>query len=232
MHRGLPWIENPSFGWSSVPGSSAEESACNAGGLSSIPGSVRSAAEEITYPLYSWASLVVQMVKNLPQSWRPVFNPWVGKIPWRRTWQPTPVFLPGESPWTEEPGRLQSMGPQRVGHDWMTKHSIAHICFITSPRFPGIYPINACLVSFFSQNSEVDDKLYGYYWVFPSYEILELVWSLPTKCPHTSLIWAFFLAPILFPAFTIRLLEKVICTPFLLYYILFFPQLTGHSLLP
>ena len=34
----------------------------------------------------------------------------VGKIPWRRSWQPTPVFLPGESPWTEEPGRLQSMG--------------------------------------------------------------------------------------------------------------------------
>ena len=25
--------------------------------------------------------------------------------PWRRAWQPTPVFLPGESPWTEEPGR-------------------------------------------------------------------------------------------------------------------------------
>ena len=25
------------------------------------------------------------------------FNPWVGKIPWRRTWQPTPVILPGES---------------------------------------------------------------------------------------------------------------------------------------
>ena len=25
------------------------------------------------------------------------FNPWVGKITWRRTWQPTPVFLPGES---------------------------------------------------------------------------------------------------------------------------------------
>ena len=27
---------------------------------------------------------------------RPAFNPWVGKIPWRRAWQPTPVFLPGE----------------------------------------------------------------------------------------------------------------------------------------
>ena len=37
---------------------------------------------------------------------RPGFNPQVGKIPWRRIWQLTPVFLPRESPWTEEPGRL------------------------------------------------------------------------------------------------------------------------------
>ena len=44
-----------------------------------------------------------------------VFDPWVGKISWRRERQPTPVFLPGESPWTEEPGGLQSMGLQRVG---------------------------------------------------------------------------------------------------------------------
>ena len=56
------------------------------------------------------------------QCGRPEFYPWVGKIPWRRAWQPTPGFLPGESPWTEEPGRLQSMGLQRVGHDRATKH--------------------------------------------------------------------------------------------------------------
>ena len=37
--------------------------------------------------------------------------------PLRRAWQPTPVFLAGESLWTEEPGGLQSMGLQRVGHD-------------------------------------------------------------------------------------------------------------------
>ena len=30
-------------------------------------------------------------------------------------------------PWTEEPGRLQSMGSQRVGHDWVTKHSTANM---------------------------------------------------------------------------------------------------------
>ena len=40
---------------------------------------------------------------------RPGFNPYVGKIPWRRKRQPTPVFLPGESSWTEEPGGLQSI---------------------------------------------------------------------------------------------------------------------------
>ena len=34
------------------------------------------------------------------------FDPWVGKIPCRREWQPTPVFLPWEIPWTEEPGGL------------------------------------------------------------------------------------------------------------------------------
>ena len=45
---------------------------------------------------------------------RPGFDPWVGKIPWRRAWQPTPVFLPGECPWTEKPGGLLSMGLQRV----------------------------------------------------------------------------------------------------------------------
>ena len=32
------------------------------------------------------------------------FDPWVGKMSWRRKWQPTPVLLPRESPWTDEPG--------------------------------------------------------------------------------------------------------------------------------
>ena len=53
--------------------------------------------------------------------------PWVGKIPWRREWLPTPVFLSVEThssvlawriPGTEEPGGLPSMGSHRVGHDW------------------------------------------------------------------------------------------------------------------
>ena len=45
------------------------------------------------------------------------FDPWVGKIPRRRKWLLTPVFFAWRIPWTEEPGRLESMGSQRVGHD-------------------------------------------------------------------------------------------------------------------
>ena len=61
-----------------------KESTCNAGDPGLIPGSERSAGEGIGYPLqYSWASLVAQLVKNLPAMWGPGFDPWVGKIPWR-----------------------------------------------------------------------------------------------------------------------------------------------------
>ena len=42
------------------------------------------------------------------------FDPWMGKIPWRRKWQPTPVFLPGESHGQRNlVGGLQSIGSQR-----------------------------------------------------------------------------------------------------------------------
>ena len=58
-----------------------------------------------------------------------MWETWVWSLGWEdrleEEMQPTPVFLPVESPWTEEPGRLQSMGLQWVGHDWVTKHSIA-----------------------------------------------------------------------------------------------------------
>ena len=89
-------------------GSSAgKESACNAGDPSSIPESGSSPGEGIDYPLqYPWAFLVAQMVKNLSVLWETWVRSLEEKILWRRAWQPTPVFLPGESPWTEEPGKL------------------------------------------------------------------------------------------------------------------------------
>ena len=47
--------------------------------------------------IHTRACLVAQLVKNPTAMQRPRFDSWVGKIPWRRKWIPTPVFLPGES---------------------------------------------------------------------------------------------------------------------------------------
>ena len=95
-------------------GSAGKESACNAGDPGSIPGLGRSTGEGIGYPLQcSWASLVAQLVKNLPAVWGDLGSiPGLGRSPGEVGLYPTPVFWPGEfhglySPW----------GSQRVGHD-------------------------------------------------------------------------------------------------------------------
>ena len=63
---------------------------------------------------------------------RETWFPWIGKIPCRRAWQPTPIFLPGHSSWTEEAGRLKSLGSQRVRHNRVTEHSSQSTYSVTS----------------------------------------------------------------------------------------------------
>ena len=76
-----------------------------------IPGSGRSAGEGIGYPLqYSWASLVPQLVKNLPA----VRETWVRSLGWEDPLEEEmathPSILAWEIPREEEPGGLQSTG--------------------------------------------------------------------------------------------------------------------------
>ena len=69
----------------------------------------------------SWASLVAQQKRIcLPMQERCGFDPWVGKIPWRREWKPTPIFLPGESHGQRSLVGLQSMVSQSIWHDWVS----------------------------------------------------------------------------------------------------------------
>ena len=92
-----------------------KESICSAGDPGSIPGSGRS-GEGIGYPLqYSWASLVAQLVKNLPA----MQEAWIQSLGWedplgkgKATHSRT---LAWKIPWT-----TQSMGSQRVTHNWAT----------------------------------------------------------------------------------------------------------------
>ena len=64
-----------------------------------------------------WASLVAQLVKNLPAIWKT----WLRSLGWEDPLEEGmathSIILAWRIPWTEEPGGLQSMGLQRVRHD-------------------------------------------------------------------------------------------------------------------
>ena len=98
--------------WGFADSSVGKESACNAGGPGSIPGLERSAGKGkkhssiLAWATKSWTGLSNFHFFGFPispdgrvclQCRRPWFNPWVRKIPWRRKWQRTPVFLSGKS---------------------------------------------------------------------------------------------------------------------------------------
>ena len=80
------------------------------------------------YPQW-WASLVARQYRISLQCQRPGFDPWVGNIPWRRKWQLTPVFLPGESH-----GRRSLVGYSPRGHKELDTterlHFQSRLCFV------------------------------------------------------------------------------------------------------
>ena len=103
----LDFIINRGFPDSSV----GKESACNAGDPGLIPGLGRSAGEGTGYPLqYSWASLVAQLVKDLPAIW----ETWVRSLDWEDPLEKRKAthssILAWRTPWTVH-------GLQRVGHN-------------------------------------------------------------------------------------------------------------------
>ena len=122
----LSFVVEQIFSWGFPDSLAGKDSACNAGDISLILGSERSPRKGIGYPFqYSWVSLVAQMVKNLPAMPETLVQSLCWEDLLEEGMQPTLVFLPGEPTWTEMPGRLQSMGSQRVGQNWVTKHSTA-----------------------------------------------------------------------------------------------------------
>ena len=94
----IPWTEEP-------------------GGLQSM-GSQRIGHDRVTFTFGAGLGFPGgSVIKNPPAKAGDVGSvPGVGRSPGERKWQPTPVFLPGEIPWTEEPDRLQFMGSQK---SWM-----------------------------------------------------------------------------------------------------------------
>ena len=121
---------------SCFPGSSVgKEPACKAGDPGLIPGSGSSPGEGIGYPLqHSWASLVVQMVKNLPAVW----ETWVGLLGWEDPLEKgtaTHSSIPAwRIPWTEEPGMLYSPWGHKKSNmtEWLTHtHNVYNFIYLS-----------------------------------------------------------------------------------------------------
>ena len=127
----IPWTEEPG-GLQSI---GSQRVVHDWGDLAHIAHSHRSTlllgsspGEETGYPLqYSWASLVAQTVKHLLAMW----ETWVWSLGWEDLLDEGMAthssVLAWRIPGREEPGRLQSTGLQRVGHNWVTKHSTQNI---------------------------------------------------------------------------------------------------------
>ena len=76
---------------------------------------------------------VAQIIKLRLQCRKPSFSPWVGKIPLEEERDTHSSILAWKIPWTGEPGGLQPIGSERVGHDWMTNtHSLLYGPTLTS----------------------------------------------------------------------------------------------------
>ena len=117
--------------------------------------------------IWWWASLVAQMVKNLPA----VLETWVWSLDWEdpmeESMETHSSILAWRIPWTGEPGGLQSTGSQRVGHDWRlctakqraswwtvlwveSQNSDPALCLLTeselfSKLFPGLWGMRTVL---------------------------------------------------------------------------------------
>ena len=129
-----------------------------------------------TLPKYTWATVTTAYTKfgdfadgtsgkeSNSQCRRRWFDPWVGKIPWRRKWQPIPVFLPGEFHGQKSPvgyspkGSKESDATEHMQHfyfsfNFATGHNYRYsllqfhpVAFLTVPEAvgdPPLYPLNS-----------------------------------------------------------------------------------------
>ena len=114
------------------------------------------------YHWTNWASLLAQMVKNLPAMWKAWVQSMGGKIPWRRKWQPTTVFLPGESYGQKSRVGYKPWDCNRAGHNRATKQQLhGDIKAVISDTFWGnqVSRISWLATAPQTQNSQTNNRL-------------------------------------------------------------------------
>ena len=137
------------------------------------------------------------------------FDPWVGKMPWRRKWQAG--FLACRIPRTGQPGRLQSVGSQRAGHNWWlsmralvnvachinfadTEKSLhlwdkSHLIMVYDPFYVSLHLV----CQYFVENFCI--FVHQWYWPVIFFLCGIFVWSewcRPCRMSLEALLWCFF----------------------------------------
>ena len=128
-------------------------------GTDNVPGHTRALME--TYNEIHVVFLPTNATCGLPR-WltdkespckRCMFDPWVWKIPWRRKWQPTPVFLPGESHGQRSLVGYSPWGCEELDTTkWLNNNNAVYI----------LQPMNHRVILNFSSHCFKKDNLYGY----------------------------------------------------------------------
>ena len=130
----IPWTEEPgrlqSIGWQRVGHDWSDWACRNANKHSNVN---KMYIDLIQYQVQHWIRYFMLMSWGLLwwlrqericlQCERPGFDPWVSKILWRRNWQPTAIFLPGESHGQRSLVGYNLWGRKSVGHDLVTKNN-------------------------------------------------------------------------------------------------------------
>ena len=124
---------------------------------------------------FNWASLVAQMVKKLPR----IQETWVWSLGWEDPLEKRiathSLILAWRIPWTEECGRLQSMGLQKVRHDWL----LFHIPFNVSKNLLQ-HNGSRIMKMFFKDNGYISDFVFTCVYVQDSPHCLlseSIIWS-------------------------------------------------------
>ena len=123
------------------------------------------------------ASLVVQRLKRLPGMW----ETWVRSLgqedPLEKEKATHSSILAWKIPWREEPGRLQSMGSQRVGHNWALSLSFL---LLRNPDCSSTYNIflsPGCLICIWTYSRLSNFIPHSWYFILPSTIILFFSYS-------------------------------------------------------
>ena len=144
------------------------------------------------HDLYIRASQMAQRLKRLPATWETWVRSLSLKDPMEKEMPTHSSILAWRIPWREEPGRLQSMGLQRVGHDWATSlHFTLHRSEISGWQntawmypFPNLEPVhcsmsgsNCCLLTCI-QVAQQTGKMVWYSHLFknfPQFVVIHIV---------------------------------------------------------